>query len=238
MKMLVAVLAITLLIYIGYEIIRIRHLVHVGIQLAAEAHSYEKAEGRRSMLVLGDSTAVGVGAKPAETVAARLGMLLQASVESHAKSGAVTTDLAKQLGASQRDTYDVILVQIGANDVIRFHSPGEVSVELERVLETAKKKSEHVIVLTAGKIGNAPVFPRLLAPLVTYRANQLRHLFKSSSKRHGAVYVDLFAAPDPFTADPVRYYAADGLHLTGEGYGFWYSEVEKAIRDRWPEIID
>ncbi|MDP2587187.1 MAG: SGNH/GDSL hydrolase family protein, partial [bacterium] len=58
-----------------YQTLRIRRLISIGKELAASAVAYEQVPARadRSILVVGDSSAIGVGAgMPEESVAGRL----------------------------------------------------------------------------------------------------------------------------------------------------------------------
>ena len=236
MKYVWAALLLVVLAYVGYEYFRITNLIQVSAKLVAEAEAYESATGTLSVLVLGDSTAVGVGSPSQQSVAGRLGEFLNASVENYAVSGAVTADVAGQIARAQKDHYDVILIQIGANDIIRFHSPETTAQELDAALKSLEQKSDHIVLLTAGKVGEAPLFPRLFGWLWTWQASRMRTQFMAVTSADGVAYVDLYSAPDPFSSDPSRYYAPDGLHLTGDGYGFWFDQVQQTIQARWPDI--
>ncbi len=228
------VLLLLVLLYVLYECVRVWRL----IGRVPSAERYERSFGSQSMLVLGDSTAVGVGAlTPGGSVAGYLAAALDASVENYAKSGAVAADIHAQFARAQRGQYDLVLVQIGANDVIRFRSHQGAQENLDRLLQAVAHTSDHVVLITAGKIGDAPFFPRLLAPILTMRAQALRKRFIETATLHGAVYVDLYHAADPFSSDPARYYAPDGLHLTSDGYRFWFDETRQAIQKRWPHLL-
>ena len=233
MKYILIAFAILVIAYVGYEYVRTTRLARVGAKLVTEARPYIKAEGTQSMLVLGDSTAVGVGASAGEfTVAGRLADALYASVVNFAKSGAVTADLAGQLAHAERTHYDLMLIQIGANDIIHFNSVDTTTRELDDFLQTATEKSDHIVLLTGGRVGNAPFFPQLFGWLWTNHAARLRAGFMATAAKYGVAYVDLFATPDPMGADPARYYARDGLHLTNDGYGFWFSEVQPVLAQK------
>jgi lysophospholipase L1-like esterase len=157
-------------------------------------------------------------------------------VENHAVSGAVTADLAGQIAQAQKSHYDLILIQIGANDIIRFHSPSATAQTLDAALRSLQPKSDRIVLLTAGKVGEAPFFPRLLSWLWTWQASRMRTQFIAVTNADGVAYVDLYNAPDPFNSDPARYYAPDGLHLTADGYGFWFDQVQQTIVTHWPDL--
>lgn len=237
MKFTLIFLATFLLIVLGYELFRMTRLIKISSELVGEAHGFERSLGVLSILVLGDSTAVGIGSSGEESVAGRLSTYLDTAVENHAESGARTDDVGGQLKQVQRARYDIILIQVGANDVIRFGSIPDARDSLDAILARARELSDHVVLLTAGKIGEAPFFPRPLGFLWTNRAAALREEFMAAAKTHDVAYVDLYSIPDPFASDPVRYYAPDGLHLTGDGYGFWYEQVIKTIIEKWPKLV-
>ena len=65
----------------------------------------------------------------------------------------------------------------------------------------------------------------------------MRTQFMAITAADGVAYVDLYSIPDPFSSDPSRYYAPDGLHLTADGYEFWFEQVQKVIQARWPELV-
>src|SRR4051812_3988360 len=73
----------------------------------------------KSLLVIGDSTGVGVGAsRPEESIAGLLSSVMGATyTENVAVSGSVVADLAAQIERAQLEHYNMILVQIGANNI-------------------------------------------------------------------------------------------------------------------------
>jgi lysophospholipase L1-like esterase len=238
MKIALILIAVVITGYVGYQVIRIRGLVQKGIALGQHEKLFTREEGNVSLLVLGDSTAVGLGTSdPKYSVAGRLSDWLNASVENHAKSGAIADDMVAQLSLAQKDQYDLILIQVGANDVIRFHSASAANIQLDTLLQKLTQKSNRIVLLTAGKIGEAPFFPKPFGFLWNNGAARLRTLFMATAQKYGVVYVDLFSIADPFATDTQKYYAADGLHLSDDGYGFWYDQVKVAISENWHELV-
>ncbi len=204
--------------------------------LATPPYNLSEPARLRHILVLGDSLAVGVGAPPQKTIAALLGTALQANVENVAVSGAQTRDLAGQMERASRDRYDLILIQIGANDVIRLKSLKEAERNMSALLARAQSASDRVVFLTAGNIGDAPLWPWPLSSLYTVRTLNLREKFMALGESYDALYVDIYAHGNLFASDPARYYAVDNLHLSEEGYLKWFEIIDTEIRARWPEI--
>ncbi len=200
--------------------------------VVAQAVPYSRSEAPngKALLIVGDSTAYGVGAEtPEVSTAGRVGQVLGASVENHARSGGKTREVLVQLNKAQKEHYDVIVIQVGANDITHFSNSTQTQAELARALKRAKELAPTVVLITCGDIGNAPLWPWPLGHLYTYRAQVFREKFMATAEEHGVSYVDLFTKPDVYGTDPARYYSSDGLHLSGEGYGVWAGYILDAL---------
>ena len=237
-KYMIVLFVLLLVGYVAYAAYSIRRSAALSVPLVKVAHPYIREDSSlpHTLLVLGDSTAVGVGSPPEGTVAARLGEYIHASVENYAVSGAVTANLDAQMSNAKRDKYDLVLMQIGANDVIGFHSLAAAAAQLDSALQKLRLKSDRVLVLTAGDIGTAPIFPRPVGWVISYRTRELRDRFIKVCAQRGATYVDIYARPDPFIGNEEHYHAADGLHLNSEGYAYWVSVVKEYVDAQWPQL--
>lgn len=192
---------------------------------------------KRRMLVLGDSTAYGVGATEAShSTAGRIASRFNLTVENRAKSGAVTRDVLSQIQEASDEKYDLALVQVGANDVIHFKSLDTAERSLDDALTQLSQKTDRIVLLTSGDIGNAPLWIFPLNRFYTHRTEYLRARFVNLLAKHNAVYVDLYNLPDPFSTDPARYYAPDGLHLSSEGYAVWAEYITDTIAMQWQDF--
>lgn len=201
--------------------------------LMADAVPYEKRGDDLSLtlLVLGDSTAVGVGAeKPEHTVAGRFAAHLGATyVENRAVIGAATKDLPEQIQGALLPRYDFALVQIGGNDILAFgdaQEAGELLGEALRRIPAGK-----VIVMSAGNVGGATLFPPFVRPFHTATNLKFHAEFAKVSAAAGALYVNLYDPfwKDPFLRDTRRYLSRDGLHPSTYGYGLWFDKLEAAL---------
>lgn len=204
----------------------------------AQSKVYERdiPEGHPQILIVGDSTAVGTGVTdPALSVAGRFGNdFPNASITNLAKNGAKIHDVVMTLRSlPQGRVYDLVVIQVGANDVIFFSKLKEQPIE--QMLELAKKVSSHVVWLTAGNIGLAPIFPWPISLIMTDRTRDLRELALSRTRLQKVIYVDLFEekGEDPFVKDVERYYAPDREHLSADGYGYWYDRIrDELVKER------
>jgi lysophospholipase L1-like esterase len=77
----------------------------------------------------------------------------------------------------------------------------------------------------------APFFLRGLSHIVTRHAVKLHAVVERVTAEMGVTFVDLFRDPseDPFVKEPKRYYCADGLHPSDEGYGLWFTTLMGAV---------
>ncbi len=211
----------------------LRKQIAVSDALSARAHVFSKDGDMNgiSLLVLGDSTGVGVGAdKPEDTVAARFAGEIAASyVENRAVNGATTKDLPAQIEHAKLPHYSYILIGIGGNDIIRFHRVGKAEDALVHALEKLPK-AERVIIYSAGNVGAATFFPWFIRPFHT-RLNLAYHkAFAAVAEKYGAHYVNLYEDPsrDPFVRQPTMHLSEDGLHPSSLGYGLWFEKIRSA----------
>lgn len=222
--------AFALCLWVGYQGALTLYRARVArTQIAATTpFSHPTDEGSRALLVLGDSTAVGVGATtPEESLAGLLAQEIQAtSVENYAVSGACLDELDGQKARARFPAYECILIQAGANDIILFKNLTRSAAMLGLLLGSLPP-ARHIFVLSAGDIGRTTIFPPLMRPFLSYTNGVLHRLLEKTCMRHGATYVNLYEPllHDPFVQEPDKYLSEDGLHPSSEGYRRWFEKV-------------
>jgi lysophospholipase L1-like esterase len=194
---------------------------------------------RRTIVVAGDSTAFGVGALPDESTGGRLAAAFpHARVINVARSGANVGKVLGQLAHVVEKLarvgcrrVDFVLIHACANDVIEFRSPGDVEEDLRAVIALARSLSDNVVVMPGQNFSVAPFFLRPLSGIITWHARRIHAVVERVTSELGVTFVDLFRDPaeDPFVKEPKRYYCADGLHPSGEGYGLWFTALMGAV---------
>jgi lysophospholipase L1-like esterase len=182
-----------------------------------------------SLLIVGDSTALGTGAStPESSLAGRIAQRYpRLAIRNLASAGARFETIAEQLQEAGR--HDLILIAGGANDVMRFTAASRLAQAVELTLQRAARQATQVIVVPAPNVGNAPFFPPPLSWLLSRRARTLHGLVRGSAAAVGADYVNLYRdrADDPFARDPQRLIAIDHLHPSDAGYAVWFDELER-----------
>ena len=178
------------------------------------------------LLVVGDSTGVGMSASAAQNSVA--GLIARDHpcllVENRARDGAKFADVESQLAGDAH--FDVVIVLAGGNDVIRLSGLDALDARIEHVTVLASRRAETVVLMPSGNAGNAPFFFAPMSWLMTSRSRELHRLVRAAATRHGARYVKLFheRADDPFVHQP-GLNASDGLHPSDAGYRVWFTEL-------------
>ena len=229
------VLAVIVVISLGYTLfgtamLGVRIFTARKLSDRSVPFQYSASPERYSILIVGDSTGVGTGAEtPKDSVA---GLILrdfpETTIENRAEDGAKFADVIAQLDDEITEQYDLILIQAGGNDILRFTPLETLGDNVGTLLKSAKERAHHVVFMGAGNVGNAPAFMPPLNWLYTSRTRKVRKLLMEIAEAEGVLYVDLFMerSDDPFIAEPERYNAADFLHPGSEGYRLWYEALK------------
>lgn len=216
-----------------YEISMLGIRINRGKEIAAASRPFERKSpgAARRILVVGDSTGVGTGAaRPEESVAGRIAAEFPSvEIVNLARNGATARDALIQLESVPGAPFDIVLVQVGGNDILGFTDLGELRETTRRVLAKARETGKAVLFMSTGNVGLAPAFFPPVSWLYTARTRQARAIFMDAALTSGARYVDLFRekGDELFLGDPDRYYTPDYLHPGSEGYRVWYEELKK-----------
>ena len=182
------------------------------------------------ILFVGDSTVVGTGADiPEHSIAGRFGAQYpNAKIINRGINGQKIHQLEAELDPTKENKADILVIQIGANDILRFTPLFHIKRDLIKLLEKAFILSKTVVLLHSGRVGDAPFFPKAIGWLWNIKAAQVRRLYIKESKRTGARYVDLFEADLSYND-----YAGDLVHPNENGYKIWFEKILSTIQDQF-----
>lgn len=229
---IVAVIAV--LIYVSYWGANTFFKARASKALMENPTPYHRpSDDRRfSLLVLGDSTAVGIGAdKPEDSVPGLLAHFVGAThVENYAVVGAGVEDLPSQVSKAQLTRYDLILLMTGGNNILAFDDVRWAGRTLGEVIAELPQAGK-VILMSAGNAGGATIFPPPVRFFHTQTNKRYHQEFERVAHAWGALYVNLYEpkGQDPFLDNPGFYLSEDGLHPSSEGYRLWFEKLKDVI---------
>lgn len=198
--------------------------------------SYGTAGPSLRYVVIGDSTAAGQGAPYNDGIAAGSGHHLgeRNKVEEYnfAVSGAVSDDVVKgQLAKAAALHPDVVLVSVGANDVVGLTSPTVVNENLMKIgRELVAANCNVKIIMTASpNLGTSIRFAqplRWIAGLETRWVNNV--IIPSITNANYTLAPIAQNTTVPFEQDH-SLFASDHFHPNARGYGVWLSTINPAL---------
>src|SRR3989344_7248481 len=152
-KIFLVILILVLVIVAWQAIVFFGH-VTASKKLARENYPYQqpnpKAEYR--VLFVGDSTGVGTGVdNPVESVAGRVGAdYPNIEIVNVAQNGTHAKDLVEKLKKVSDRKFNLIVVNVGGNDILQFVDLGGFEGDLFSVFDQAKSQADNVVLYTTG----------------------------------------------------------------------------------------
>ncbi|MFW6210272.1 MAG: SGNH/GDSL hydrolase family protein [Patescibacteria group bacterium] len=189
--------------------------------------------GGGSVLVLGDSTGYGTGATTGSaSIAGRLGADYPAlTVKNLSVNGDTIADAVARAQALD-EQYDLILLQLGGNDILQLRPVEAVQADTERLLAVLAPHTERMVLMSAGNVGAARAFSGETADRYTEHSQRYHAAMEElAAARPELTYVNLYEPPhsDPFVSQPDIYHALDGLHPSDAGYAAWYEKLRPVL---------
>lgn len=179
------------------------------------------------LLVLGDSTAAGVGVESeldglpgnlARAIHRRLGRGVQWTII--ARSGATTGNVRQFfLGLATRSPYDLVFLSTGVNDVMQLRTAREFTADLAVIVEGLEKFNPRAPILLAGipRMQRFDSLPDPLGVILGARAHRL-----NVAARHRVVEGHpLVVHVPPWPIATPGFFAEDNFHPGAPGYHAW-----------------
>ncbi len=205
--------------------------------LAARARRYERrlASKGLSILILGDSTGVGVGAKlPEESIAGLLAAdFPDADIVNISESGARVVDAiaqAKRCNDAELH-FDVAILHLGGNDIVQATPVDKLSVDCEALMVELQGLAHRTVWLGPPNLGIAPLFPPPYSWVLAARSRAAAAVFAQCAARHQVSFID-FSAPthaQHFKGRRGKHFAIDGFHPNSESYKYGYAAARQAM---------
>ena len=175
---------------------------------------------------------MGVGASAPElAVAGRVASAVpDADVVNLSRVGARVADVPLQLErAGTAPPFDLALLLVGGNDILRGTPPGVLLDDTRRLLRRLPGVATRCVWLGPADVGIAPVWRLPLRLLMSRRTRNACRIFEHTARSHGVDYIG-FHGPEhsaEFRREPTRYFASDGIHPRAEGYRYCYERLSR-----------
>jgi len=192
------------------------------------------------LVLLGDSTALGVGVdRVSETVGGQLAQLLAAAhgsrrveLSSVAVSGSRSADLATQVArALVGNRPDIAVILVGGNDALHFGRVAEAADDLAAAVRRLRGAGVPVVVGTCPELGAARAFPVPLRQLVGWQGRRLAEAQTAAVLAADGVPVDLAGQTGAVFRADAGTYCHDGYHPSADGYRVWAHALLPAVSE-------
>lgn len=167
------------------------------------------ASGQLKLVVLGDSLSAGYQLPPEEAFPSQLQAALDekglnVEVINAGVSGDTSSGGLSRLDWSVGPDVDAVILELGANDMLRGIPPGETRANIEAIVSRLDERG--VEVLVAGMMAQRNLGEAYAA--------EFDQIFPDVAKAHDALYYPFFL--EGVALDPALN-LADGMHPNGEG---------------------
>ena len=185
-----------------------------------------RAEPPLRLVVLGDSLVAGFGLKPSDAFPAQLERTLKAKghaveVINAGVSGDTTAGGLARVAWAVPEHTDAVIVELGANDMLRGLDPARAKANLDKIIATVKRGGAEV--LLAGMYA-----PRSMGKDYV---RAFEAIYPDLAGKHGALLYPFFL--DGIAMD-AKFNLDDGLHPNAKGV----AEITKKILPSVEQLIE
>ncbi|PWN07322.1 SGNH/GDSL hydrolase family protein [Rhodohalobacter mucosus] len=185
-----------------------------------------------SLLVVGDSSAAGVGTSSQEeallgNILTNLDDIFEISYCLLAKTGARTRHVITRLKRQPEKSYELAVTALGVNDVTAGLSQKEWISDQRELYGVLREKFrvEHILVSGLPPVSEFPALPQPLRWFLGRSARTFNTALEHLCEEEGCHYIP----PDDVNAD-VSMMASDGFHPGPGVYKAWGREIARTIR--------
>ncbi len=197
-------------------------------------YQYRAARARKRVLIVGDSTGVGVGAeRPTDSIGGLLtAEYRDAELVNLSVGGACIADVLPQLRALGHDArrFDLVLLHIGGNDIMRNAQVLQAAHAIGPLLTRLQQLGRRVVWIGPGDLGLAPLFRPPFSWWMSYRTRMACDMFHRLATQHRVEYIGFHGTPHRHLLARERhvYFAADGVHPSSQAYRYAYGCLSRS----------
>jgi acyl-CoA thioesterase I len=183
-------------------------------------------------VALGDSTAVGIGARSGggypERLAAKLrGAFPTLKLVNLGVSGATTSDVIElQLPRALRTRPRLLTIGIGINDVGLQRPDDAFAVNLEEIVVPLRKLAAPIAIANIPDLALSPAVARMVPrSLYERRIELFNEHVTATAARHKLSLVDLYGWSRHALPGHPEFFSPDGFHPSSLGYDVWAERI-------------
>jgi lysophospholipase L1-like esterase len=225
------------------QVLRVRRVLReADAAKPRRPYQYRAVRAKRRVLIVGDSTGVGIGAECATQSIAGLfsAEYRGAEVVNVSVSGSTLGDVPAQLcSLGNTDTcFDVVLLHVGGNDILRSPNLTAIQQAANSLLPKLHRLGRRVIWIGPGDVGLAPLFRPPFSWWLSRRSRQACALFERVAAAHQVEFVGFHGDPhrDVLVRDRHLFFASDGFHPNSHGYRYCYGWLSQTVA-RQPLLV-
>jgi lysophospholipase L1-like esterase len=187
-------------------------------------------------VILGDSTAAGVGTDEEHGIARQTTRQLETShrveMTNLSVSGARIGNVRReQLPRAERLHPDLVLLSVGANDVIHLTSVASMRSDLRAIVKRLRIANPMVAIVITGSpdMGAPPRIPRLLRGIAAWKTRQVNRMFIAEAASLSLTFAPIAERTGPLFRNDHSLFAADRFHPNDRGYALWIPVLNEAL---------
>lgn len=177
--------------------------------------------------VLGDSAVTGQGLACVDDswpriMARRLTDRYHVVLRSFAVGGAKSCDvLEDQVSAAEQHRYDLSIVSVGSNDVLRMVPVWQFERHLDEIVFRLKEVSRSVVLFGVGDLGSIPRFPYPVDRIAAGSGHLADRVHHRVAERNGVAKIDQWALTTEAFNSGLDMFASDLFHPSAKGHLAW-----------------
>lgn len=187
-------------------------------------------------VVLGDSTAAGVGAPAEDGIAVQtarhLALTRRVTMRNLGVSGARMRDvLEHQLPEAESFRPDLVLISAGANDVTHLTPIPSMRRRLRQTVLhlRAANPAVRIVVTGAPDMGSPPRIPWGLRWIAGLRTRMVNRMFRAEARNLNLVFAPVAKRTGPLFRRDRTLFDADRFHPNARGYATWVPVLNEAL---------
>ncbi len=149
-----------------------------------------------------------------------------------AVSGARFRDvLSDQLPRARGIKPDLVLLDVGANDVTHLTSSRSAGRDLEEILRSllAANCEARIVVTGSPDMGSPPRIPFFLRGIAALKARGINRIARRAVAAHELTFAPIADRTGPAFRRDRTLFASDGFHPNARGYALWTAVLEEAL---------